>query len=63
MTLYQELVRDQLTRKTLFNERKRMRKASAQQMLVNKQMVERRRAVEDRETARVLDCKVEDFAY
>ena len=32
MTTYQQIMRDQLTRKVLFNERKRIRRASAEQI-------------------------------
>ena len=63
MTTYQQMMRDQLTRKVLFNERKRIRRASAKQIEVNKIMVTQRRAVEDRAIARELHCEVSDFAY
>jgi len=63
MTTYQQMMRDQLTRKVLFNERKRIRRASAKQIETNKIMVSQRRAVEDRAIARELNCKVSDFAY
>jgi hypothetical protein len=63
MTAYQQMMRDQLTRKVLFNERKRIRRASAKQIEANKVMVSQRRAVEDRAIARELNCEVSDFAY
>jgi len=63
MTAYQQMMRDQLTRKVLFNERKRIRRASAKQIEINKLMVSQRRAVEDRAIARELNCEVSDFAY
>ena len=63
MTTYQQMLRDQLTRKVLFNERKRIRRASAEQIEANKIMVSQRRAVEDRAIARKLNCAVSDFAY
>jgi hypothetical protein len=63
MTAYQQMMRDQLTRKVLFNERKRIRRASAKQIEINKLMVSQRRAVEDRAIARELHCEVSDFAY
>ena len=63
MTAYQQMMRDQLTRKVLFNERKRIRRASAKQIEANKVMVSQRRAVEDRAIARELHCEVSDFAY
>jgi|TARA_B110000261_G_scaffold101300_1_gene114066 hypothetical protein len=63
MTTYQQMMRDQLTRKVLSNERKRIRRASAKQIEVNKIMVTQRRAVEDRAIARELECEVADFAY
>ena len=63
MTAYQQMMRDQLTRKVLFNERKRIRRASAKQIEINKIMVSQRRAVEDRAIARELHCEVSDFAY
>tara|TARA_B100000780_G_scaffold246590_1_gene191195 strand:- start:905 stop:1096 length:192 start_codon:yes stop_codon:yes gene_type:complete len=63
MTAYQEMMRDQLTRKVLFNERKRIRRSSAKQIEANKLMVEQRRAAEDRAVARELNCSVSDFAY
>ena len=63
MTTYQQIMRDQLTRKILFNERKRIRRASAEQIEANKIMVSQRRAVEDRAIARELNCAVSDFAY
>ena len=63
MTAYQLMMRDQLTRKVLFNERKRIRRASAKQIEINKLMVSQRRAVEDRAIARELHCEVSDFAY
>jgi hypothetical protein len=63
MTEYQQMMRDQLTRKVLFNERKRIRRASAKQIEINKLMVSQRRAVEDRAIARELHCEVSDFAY
>ena len=63
MTEYQQMMRDQLTRKVLFNERKRIRRASAKQIEINKLMVSQRRAVEDRAIARELNCEVSDFAY
>ena len=63
MTAYQQMMRDQVTRKVLFNERKRIRRASAKQIEINKLMVSQRRAVEDRAIARELNWKVSDFAY
>jgi hypothetical protein len=61
MTVYQELMYNNITQAMLRRESRSTRKESKKQEEANRRLTQLRRATEDRAMARELGCEVSDF--